>query len=191
MVAVDITTTILKLRAPGMSLRQHAAVRVGVARHVGDDHLRDADGDAGRQPRAVRPHARARISSIPPRAATRCSGSTCSGSSDIRRSTSSSFRRWDSSRPIIPDVRAAPDVRPRRDRAVADRHRLPVVRAVGASHVRDQRAGARQELLHGDELHDRDSHGAADLLLDRDAVDRPARTCGRRCCSCSASSSSC
>ena len=71
-------------------------------------------------------------------------------------------------------VRPAPDVRSRRDRAVADRHRLSVIRAVGASHVRDQLAGAQQELFHGDELHDRDSHGAADLLLDRDNRVRPA-----------------
>ena len=38
---------------------------------------------------------------------------------------------------IIPTFRAAADVRLPRDGAVADRHRHPVVRAVGAPHVRD------------------------------------------------------
>ena len=52
---------------------------------------------------------------------------------------------------------------------------VPRVRAVGAPHVRDQPARARQELLHGGEHDDRDPVGDADLLLDRDAVDRPAR----------------
>ena len=49
-----------------------------------------------------------------------------------------------------------------------------VVRPVGAPHVRDQPARARQELLHGGQHDDRDPVGGADLLLDRDAVDRPA-----------------
>ena len=76
----------------------HAAVRVGVAGHRDHDHLRDADGDAGAPTWCSSIAWSARISSIRPKAATRCSGSTCSGSSAIRRSTSSSSRRWASSR---------------------------------------------------------------------------------------------
>ena len=49
---------------------------------------------------------------------------------------------------------------------------------------------AGQELLHRRQHDDRDPERRADLLLDRDAVDRPARASRRRCCSCSASSSS-
>ena len=47
--------------------------------------------------------------------------------------------------------------------------------AVGPPHVRDRPARARQELLHRGEHDDRDPDRRADLLLDRDAVDRPAR----------------
>jgi cytochrome c oxidase subunit 1 len=91
---------------------------------------------------------------------------------------------------IIPTFARRPMFGHERDRAVADRHRLPLVRSVGAPHVRDEPPRARQELLHRDELHDRDPDRGADLLLDRDAVDGRL-SFARRSCSCSASSSSC
>ena len=74
-----------------------AALRLDDARHVVPDHLRDA-GDHRRAVRAdVRPPVRRELLQRRPPAARRCSGSTCSGSSAIRRSTSSSCRRWASS----------------------------------------------------------------------------------------------
>ena len=55
---------------------------------------------------------------------------------------------------------------------IADR--LPRLRPVGAPHVRDRAAAARRELLHRRQHDDRDPDRGADLLLDRDAVGRPA-----------------
>ena len=102
----------------------HAAVRVGVARHVDDDHLRDADGDARREPRAVRPHARhaflqsrrrrRRAALAAPVLVLRASGGL------LHLHPGARIHLGDH-----PDVRAPADVRTRRDRAVADRHRLP------------------------------------------------------------------
>ena len=68
---------------------------------------------------------------------------------------------------------------------VADRHRLPRVRPVGAPHVRDQPARARQELLHRGEHDDRDPVGVQIFCWIATLVDRQARASARRCCSCS------
>ena len=88
------------------------------------------------------------------------------------------------------DVRAPAGVRLYGDGAVAHRDRLPGVRALGAPHVRDQRAGAGQELLHRREHDDRDS----DRRSRSSAGSRRCGVAGRcsrhRCCSCWASSSS-
>ena len=91
--AIEFIIGILKMRAPGMTLSRHPAVRLvdpGVLVH---DHLRLHAADH-RQPAArARPGLRHRSSSTPSWAAARCCGSTCSGSSAIPRCTSSSSRR--------------------------------------------------------------------------------------------------
>ena len=92
-VAVELIVTILKMRAPGHVAEPHADVLLVDAGPVFHDHLRDACGDDREHGvSAERPHASARISSTPPRAAILCSTSMCSGSSATRRSTSSSCR---------------------------------------------------------------------------------------------------
>ena len=91
---------------------------------------------------------------------------------------------------IVVDLRAPARLRLPAAGAVADRRRLPLLRPVGAPHVRDRAAAARRELLHRDQHADRHPERDADLLLDRDAVGRTAGASARRCCSCSASSSS-
>ena len=87
-------------------------------------------------------------SSTAPKAATRCSGSTCSGSSATRRSTSSSCRRPASSprssqtfsrRPIFGYSAVVLAL-------VGDR--AARLRPVGPPHVRDRPAAARLQLLH-------------------------------------------
>ena len=65
-----------------------AAVHLGDPHLLGPDHLRDA-GDRRRRSRCCSPTGTsARTSSTPPRAARRCCGRTCSGSSGTPRSTS-------------------------------------------------------------------------------------------------------
>ena len=89
--AVEIIVGVLRTRAPGMTLEPHADLRVGDADLRADDRVRVPRGD----PRDRVARARARVpagrSSPRRRAAIRCCGSTCSGSSATRRSTSSSF----------------------------------------------------------------------------------------------------
>ena len=90
-----------------------------------------------------------------------------------------------------PDVRAPPDVRLHGDGAVADRDRRSSAFGLWVHHMfATNLPRARQELLHRREHDDRDPERRPDLLLDRDAVDRPAQSSRRRCSSCSASSSS-
>ena len=72
------------------------------------------------------------------------------------------------------DLRAPPGVRLHGDGALAGRDRLPRVRPVGPPHVRDRAAAARRELLHRRQHADRDPERDPDLLLDRDLVGRPA-----------------
>ena len=185
-----ITTTSSSMRAPGMSLDRMPLFVWAMLVTVVHDHVRDARGDAREHDADHSTAWSARTSSTRPKAATRSCGSTSSGSSAIRRSTSSSFPALGDRLGDHPDVRAPAGVRLSGDRAVAHRDRLPGVRAVGAPHVRDRRARARQELLHRREHDDRDPDRNADLLLDRDAVDWSHRSQDAAAVTCSASSSS-
>ena len=98
----------------------------------------------------------------------RCSGSTCSGSSATRRSTSSSCRRLGMVSSIIATFARRPGLRLPAARAVAHRHGLSLLRPVGAPHVHGRHSAARRELLHGVEHADRHPERRADLLLARD-----------------------
>ena len=104
--ALNFITTTVDLRAKGMTLGPHAAHGVGLADHR-DSGLAGVRRIArGLHPAAARPHRRERASSFPAawwspirpspgtRAARRCFGSTCSGSSAIRRFTSPFCRAW-------------------------------------------------------------------------------------------------
>ena len=94
--AIELIIGILFTRAPGMTLMQDAGVRLGHAGDGADDRVR-LPGDHRRH-HAAGAGARLRLALLHRRraAATRCCGSTCSGSSAIRRSTSSSCppRAW-------------------------------------------------------------------------------------------------
>ena len=92
-VAICIITTIFKMRAPGMSLNRMPLFVWAMLVVVVHGRLRDAGGHGREHVPDPRPAGRAPTSSTRPRAATRFSGSTCSGSSAIPRSTSSSCRR--------------------------------------------------------------------------------------------------
>ena len=76
----------------------HTAVLLGDVCSVLDGDLRHAVRDGRERYAAARPHDRYAFLQPGGRTATRCFGSTCSGSSAIRRCTSSSFQRRDSSR---------------------------------------------------------------------------------------------
>ena len=91
--AVELIVGVLKCRPPGMRINLiplYSLVHPGGRR---DDPVRLSAADRGRPP--VRDGARLRLAVLRCRraAAIRCSGSTCSGSSAIPRSTSSSCRR--------------------------------------------------------------------------------------------------
>ena len=96
------------MRAPGHVAQPHAALRLGDAGHRVHGHLRHAGGDARQHHAAAWTAWSARTSSTRPRAATRCCGSTCSGSSGTPRSTSSSSRHWASSRRSSPTFTRRP-----------------------------------------------------------------------------------
>ena len=112
--AVILVTTVFKLRAPGMTLNRMPLFVWANAGHGLHGDVRDAGGDAGEHRAHQRPARRHATSTTRPKAAIRCSGSTCSGSSAIPRSTSSSFPGWAScprsSRPSArrPDLSAIP-----------------------------------------------------------------------------------
>ena len=105
--AVNFITTIICLRAPGMTM-----FRMPIFTWTVLDHLDPGpDRVPGTRRRAARPRGRpaasARTSSTP-RTAGRCSGSTCSGSSAIPRSTSSRCRSSGSSARSSPSFSRKP-----------------------------------------------------------------------------------
>ena len=107
--SINMIATIVQLRAPGLTLIAAAVLHLGAAR----DGVPAAAGVSAAARRAAilqlmdrlagtsffsqRPGRRRPAAVKSPAAATRCCGSTCSGSSPTPRSTSSSFRRWASS----------------------------------------------------------------------------------------------
>ena len=100
--AINFVVTLLRTRAPGMSINRVPIIIWGtLTASVGQS----ARGP-GRQPRLLHavdgPPASARISSTCREAASRCCGSTCSGCSAIPGSTRSCCRRWASSRTALP-----------------------------------------------------------------------------------------
>ena len=90
--AVELIVGILRTRAPGMTLGTHADLRLVHAGHRRHDHDRHAGGDRRRHPARAGARLRLAVLRCRPAAATRCSGSTCSGCSATPRSTSSSCR---------------------------------------------------------------------------------------------------
>ena len=98
--AVVLVATILKTRAPGMTLARMPLFAWAMLVVARDDHLRDAGGRAGVGHADLATGWSAPISSTPTSMATRCCGSTCSGSSATRKSTSSSCPRPASSASI-------------------------------------------------------------------------------------------
>ena len=91
--AIEIIVGMLRTRAAGHVARQDADLRLVHADLRGDDRLRLPGRDPRHHAAGDWSAPSAGRSSMRPRAATRCCGSTCSGSSAIRRSTSSSCRR--------------------------------------------------------------------------------------------------
>ena len=87
--------------------------------------------------------------------------------------TSGMACRWASSRRSSPPSRAA-DLRLPANVLRAGRDGLFVLRALGPSHVYDRAAASRRQLLLRREHADRDPERHPDLLLDRDALGRPA-----------------
>ena len=91
--AIEIIVGVLRTRAPGMSLDKHADLRLDDADLRRDDRLRLPGGDPGDDHAGARTRPRLAVLRSRRTAAIRCSGSTSSGSSATRRSTSSSCRR--------------------------------------------------------------------------------------------------
>ena len=179
----------LQAARAGHDAQPHSALRLGHARHRVHGDVRDAGGDAGEHRADHRPPRRHPFLQ-PGRRRRRAA---LAAPVLVLRPPRGLHHLHPRARLHVvdhPDLRTPADLRLHGDGAVADRDRVPGLRPVGAPHVRDQPAGARQELLHGGQHDDRDPVGGADLLLDRDAVDRPARLQARRCCSSSPSSSS-
>ena len=127
--------------AAGDADQPDPALRLVRAGRGGDDPLRLPA--AHRRQHAARDRARvsAGRSSIRRAAAIRCCGSTCSGSSAIPEVYIIFLPSVALDRDDRADLRAHADRRLRLDRARGGRHRLPELRAVGASHVHDRAAG--------------------------------------------------
>ena len=90
---------------------------------------------------------------------------------------------------IIPVFSRRPMVAQHLRRARDDGDRVPRLRRLGAPHVRRRAAAADDDVLRGGEHGDRDPERDSDLRLARDDHRRPAGPARRRSCSSSASSS--
>ncbi len=188
-VATEIIVTILKMRAPGMSLNRipmfcwsmlvqsfmviFAMPAVMIAstvmllndRTIGTHFVNPAEGG---DPLLYQ---------------------QSSGSSAIRRSTSSFIPALGMVSSIVEAIRAAQFSAIRPWSCRWSRTGFIGFRLVGASYVRHRSAANRRGLLHRGEHDDRDYQRRPDLLLARDALDRPAAAHTPRCTSCSDSSS--
>ena len=91
--AVVLVATILKTRAPGMTLARMPLFAWAMLVDRGDDHLRHAVGRARLEHADLGPAGRHPILQPAASMATRCCGSICSGSSATPKSTSSSCPR--------------------------------------------------------------------------------------------------
>ena len=188
--AAELIVGILRMRAPGMSLDPAAAVRLGDAGDRRHDHLRLHAADRRHRACSSWTGRASRASSIPRRAASRCSGSTSSGCSATPRCTSCSCRPSASCRRSCRPSPAGRWSATRLMVLVDGGHGLPQLRAVGPPHVHDRPVAAGARLLHGGEPGDRRPERRAGDRLDRDPVDRAARCGARRCSSWRASSRS-
>ena len=90
--AIEIIVGVLRTRPPGHDAGEDADLRLGHADLRRDDRLRFSGGDPGHHAAGDRTHLRLALLHRRRRAAMRCSGSICSGSSATPRSTSSSCR---------------------------------------------------------------------------------------------------
>ena len=86
--AINLITTVINLRAPGMSLDEDAHLRLDDPRHPVPAAVRHPGSDRGPASADVRSHLRCELLQRRARRRSRCCGSTFSGSSVIPRSTS-------------------------------------------------------------------------------------------------------
>src|ERR1043166_4462909 len=152
----------------------HAVVRVEHARHVVHDRVRD-DDDRRREhglPRRRSPDQHAVLCA----AVWRRSRIVAAPLLDVRapRGLHHLPARHRDHLASHHDVFPADDVRVHRDRLRHDRDRHHQLRRLGAPHVRSRNAAARTEFLYGVVAHRHDPDGDPAVLLDRDAVERPA-----------------
>jgi cytochrome c oxidase subunit II len=177
---VELTVSILRTRTAGMSLHRMPLfawyilvtalmIVVGFPPLILGSVLLELERAAGCR------------SSMSPAAATRCSGSTCSGCSAIPRSTSSSCRRRASSAPD-PGVRAPPHRRLPLGRAVDHHHRLHQLRPVGAPHVHGRHSAPGAGLLLGRQHAGGDTHGIQIFAWLATLWTRRPRLSACRCC---------
>ena len=144
-VAVEIVATVFKMRAPGMTLEPHPAVRLGDAGHGLHGHLRDAGGGDWRAPFLL---------------LDRLVGTHFYNPAEGGDALLWQHLFWFFGHPevyiifvpalgmvssIIATFTRPAGLRLHGDGAVAGRDRLPRLRAVGAPHVRDRPAAARAD----------------------------------------------
>ena len=166
-----------------------ADLRLGDAGHLADGDLLDAGGRAGVGHAAVATGWSGPISSTPSNMATRCSGSTCSGSSATPRSTSSSCPRPASSARSSRPSRAG---RCSAIRSSCCRWSAPGSSPSACGSTTCSRPACRASataFYTAASMAVSIPTGHPDLLLDRDDVGRAAAASRCRCSASSASSS--
>ena len=182
--AVNFITTIICMRAPGMTMFRMpiftwnilvTVVLVLIAFPV----LAARAARAGGRPQVRGARLRRR------QRRRRSCGSTCSGSSAIPRSTSSRCRSSASSPRSCRSSAASRSSATSAWSARRIAHRGPVGGGVGAPHVRHRRGAAAVLLVH--DVPDRGTDRGEVLQLDRHDVGRVAVASTRRCCGRSAS----
>ena len=171
--SVNFIVTLLRTRAPGMSINRVPILVWGTLTASVGNLLRRARGQPRLLPALARPAASARTSSTSPAAASRCSGSTCSGCSAIRGSTrraAGDGHRLRRAADLLPPA-AGRLHRRRAGHGDDDGARL---RRLGAPHVRHRPAAAGAVVLQRGEHRHRDPERGRGVRLDRDDLDRTA-----------------
>ena len=187
---INFVTTAMNARAPGHEGVRHPDGGVDDRHREHPVHGVGRAADRRGGDAALRPDARHRASSTPPAAATRCSGSTCSGSSAIPRSTSCCCRPMGIVAEII-TVFSRKKLFAYKHRALhRHRHRRALLHGLGAPPVHRRHRPAHGEPLHGHDAAHLDPDRRDDVRLHRHALRRLDHASRRRCCGRSPSSPS-